>query len=145
MFEQPPSSALYGGQTLLRTGPHRQPIYRKPTKGGTLMETLREKFVENLTYPEAFKRITDSMVDLFTKKNSDYGSSFASTWQKLGPISGITRIADKFNRLCNLITNPNGQQIKTESVEDTLLDLANYAVLALIEFKKSSGEFCVME
>ena len=49
------------------------------------METLREKFVENLTYPEAFKRITDSMVDLFTKKNSDYGSSFASTWQKLGP------------------------------------------------------------
>ena len=109
------------------------------------METLREKFVENLTYPEAFKRITDSMVDLFTKQNSDYGSSSASTWQKLGPISGITRIADKFNRLCNLVTNPNGQQIKTESVEDTLLDLANYAVLALIEFKKSTGEFCVME
>ena len=109
------------------------------------METLREEFVENLTYPEAFKRITDSMVDLFIKKNSDYGSSFASTWQKLGPISGITRIADKFNRLCNLVTNPNGQQIKTESVEDTLLDLANYAVLALIEFKKSSGEFYVVE
>lgn len=46
-------------------------------------------------------------------------------------ISAVTRIADKVNRLQNL--SVRGRQVSDESVRDTLLDLANYAVMSVIE------------
>lgn len=73
--------------------------------------------------------------DTYTKKNADYGDSFGKTYRELGIISAITRINDKFNRLVSLARKPNNQQVLDESIADTLLDMANYAIMTAIELQ----------
>ena len=46
------------------------------------------------------------------------------------------RLEDKLNRLKSLTVNNKAQQVNDESIEDTLLDLANYAIMAVMELKK---------
>lgn len=82
-----------------------------------------------------FEGITQQMVSLYEKKNHDYGDSFGETFRKLGPISAITRITDKYNRLVSLATKGE-QQVNDEKLEDTLIDLANYAVMTIMEIRK---------
>ena len=91
---------------------------------------------ETISYTQAFNKITEQMQSLYYDKNRDYGNSFAVTWEKLGPISGLTRMSDKFNRLCSLMTSEHGPWVKSESIEDTLMDLACYSVMAIIEMQK---------
>lgn len=79
-----------------------------------------------------FANIIDDMYNLYEKKNQNYGDSFGETWRKLGPISGITRLYDKLNRATNLVT---GGHNDFESLEDTFTDLANYAVMCLVELQ----------
>lgn len=84
---------------------------------------------------QQFREIADSLGNLYEKKNKAYGDSFGSTFEKLGIISAVTRISDKFNRLCNLAVNPDIDNLG-ESIEDTLKDLASYAIMTIIELKK---------
>lgn len=84
--------------------------------------------------PKRFKQITKEMIELYEKKNHDYGDSFGDTYQKLGLISAVTRITDKVNRLQSLSTKE--QKINNESIRDTLIDLANYAVMMIIELEE---------
>lgn len=88
---------------------------------------------------EEFKNIINELFETFEAKNNDYGSSFSKTYEDFGLISAITRISDKHNRIVNLVKN-NNIQVKTETIEDTLKDLANYAILTLIEIKKDKLE-----
>lgn len=83
---------------------------------------------------EQFKEITDSLCRLYEKKDKCYGGSFSTTYQKLGIISAVTRISDKYNRLCNLATNPDIDNLG-ESIEDTLRDMASYCIMTLVEIK----------
>lgn len=92
-------------------------------------------------YTVAFNTVANELMALYARKNHDYGNSFADTWRKLGPISGITRISDKFNRLCNLMAAKGKQQVKDESIEDTLSDLACYSIMAMIELRRERGEY----
>lgn len=69
---------------------------------------------------------------MYTRKNHDYGDSFGETFKKLGLISAVTRISDKVNRLVSLSTKDAKVD---ESLEDTLLDLASYSVMTLIELR----------
>lgn len=92
-------------------------------------------------YTTAFNTIANELTALYQRKNADYGNSFADTWRKLGPVSGITRISDKFNRLCNLMATKDKQQVKDESIEDTLSDLACYSIMAMIELRRERGEY----
>lgn len=78
-----------------------------------------------------FELITQSMLETYKRKNADYGDSFGESVQELGIISAITRISDKCNRLKSLAKN--SAKVTDESMQDTLLDLANYAVMTLIE------------
>ena len=77
----------------------------------------------------------DHLKSVLLAKNHDYGNSFGETFQELGPISGLTRFIDKTNRLKQLITN-NKQDVLDESIADTWLDAAGYAILNLIETEK---------
>lgn len=90
---------------------------------------------------ESFKRITDAINDLYIKKNHDYGNSFTETYRKLGIISAVTRMLDKMNRIVSLVTKTE-QKVNDESLRDTLIDLANYAVMTIIELdgEKPSAE-----
>ena len=70
---------------------------------------------------------------IYRDKNHDYGDSFGETYKKLGIISAVTRITDKVNRLQILCTKES--KVKDESIRDTLLDLANYAIMTIIEIE----------
>ena len=84
---------------------------------------------------EKFKRIATELGDLYEKKNKAYGNSFSDTYKKLGIISAVTRISDKNNRLCNLATNPDIDNLG-ESLADTLRDMASYCIMTLIEMEE---------
>lgn len=80
--------------------------------------------------------IVTALNQLYAKKNHDYGNSFGETYQKLGIISALTRISDKYNRLISLATKPEEERkVKDESIQDTLLDLSNYCIMTVIEME----------
>ena len=73
------------------------------------------------------KTVQNEALALFKKKNKDYGDAFAN----YGPVGVIVRLGDKINRLSNINTT-NITLVKTESVRDTLIDLHNYAAMAIM-------------
>lgn len=84
------------------------------------------------------RNICKELNDTYEKKNHDYGDSFGETYKKLGIISAITRISDKYNRLVTLCTLPEEERkVKDESISDTLLDMANYCIMTEIELRKN--------
>ena len=76
--------------------------------------------------------ICQKLNQIYKAKNHDYGDSFGDTYKKLGIISAVTRLSDKMNRLMSLAVSHDAQ-VKDEKIEDTLLDMANYAIMTLIE------------
>ena len=73
---------------------------------------------------------------LYAKKNNDYGDSFHATFAEEGMAMARIRLSDKLNRFKSLSRNQNGQQVKEESIKDTLLDLANYAIMTVLEMEE---------
>lgn len=80
-----------------------------------------------------FKEIVDEMYEIYVAKNTDYGSSVSDTFRDFGLVSFLVRISDKLNRLKTL--SKQESLVKDEKIEDTLIDLANYSILALIELR----------
>jgi DNA-directed RNA polymerase delta subunit len=81
---------------------------------------------------QQFSNIIGELFDIYKKKNKDYGNSFTDLYQKFGLTSSVIRLSDKLNRLENLCKTET-IEVKDESINDTLMDLANYAILTLIE------------
>lgn len=80
--------------------------------------------------------IVKALNQLYDSKGHDYGDSFGETYHKLGIISALTRISDKYNRLISLATKPEEERkVKDESIQDTLLDLSNYCIMTVIEME----------
>jgi len=84
---------------------------------------------------EQMKLIQHEALELFTKKNIDYGDAFA----KYGVIGVLMRIEDKIQRSIS-ITNNGVNLIKDEGIRDTLLDLHNYSAMALMLLDNSIPE-----
>lgn len=84
--------------------------------------------------PEKFEKITKEMVDLYKRKNADYGGSITDTYNRYGDVSFRTRIRDKLNRWDSL--SEKKSQVTDEKIRDTLMDLANYSILAIIEMER---------
>lgn len=80
---------------------------------------------------EIFKELTEQAASTYKWKNHDYGDSFAKT-RALIPNAILVRLHDKLNRLTTLMLSDQ-QMVKTESIEDTLLDMANYCLMELTE------------
>lgn len=85
---------------------------------------------------ERFRKIAGELGDLYEKKDKCYNNSFGDTFNKLGIISAVTRISDKYNRLCNLATNPNIDDLD-ESLQDTLCDMACYCIMTIMELENA--------
>lgn len=83
--------------------------------------------------------ICQKLNQVYKAKNHDYGDSFGDTYKKLGIISAVTRLSDKMNRLMSLAVSHEAQ-VKDEKIEDTLLDMANYAIMTLIELRYEVDE-----
>ncbi|WP_289133060.1 nucleotide modification associated domain-containing protein [uncultured Bacteroides sp.] len=80
---------------------------------------------------QAHKEICEYLTALYEKKNHDYGDSFHQSFVE-GMAMPRIRLGDKFSRFKALTLNGD-QQVKDESVRDTLLDLANYAIMTVME------------
>jgi len=76
---------------------------------------------------EQLKTVQEEALNLFKRKNADYGDAFAQD----GTIGVLIRLGDKINRLKN-ISKTNITLVETESLRDTLIDLHNYSAMAIM-------------
>jgi beta-glucosidase/6-phospho-beta-glucosidase/beta-galactosidase len=76
---------------------------------------------------EQMKKIQEEALELFTRKNTDYGDAFA----EFGVIGVLMRIEDKLKRSLS-ITKNGVNLVSDEKIRDTLIDLHNYAAMALM-------------
>ena len=94
-------------------------------------------------YEQKYMDVIDKLKNTFLKKNHDYGSSVKKNYDKFesyGKNEGLKyvfgRIAEKHDRLENLIYGDHTNQVTDEPIEDTLLDMANYAILAAVSVQE---------
>ena len=80
------------------------------------------------------KEICTEINELYAKKNHDYGDSFHQTFVEEGMAMARIRLGDKFNRFKTL-SRGNEQKVNDESIRDTLIDLANYAIMTVLEME----------
>ena len=85
---------------------------------------------------ERHKELLDNLHTLYVTKNHDYGDSVHDTYMKYGITSFLVRLEDKLNRARTI--SKKEQLVKDEKLIDTLLDMANYAVLAVMELEEES-------
>ena len=77
------------------------------------------------------EKICKELNKTYEKKNADYGNSFENSLDKHGLIAGIIRMDDKMSRLISL-NSKKEQLVLDESLRDTLMDLANYAIMSVM-------------
>jgi len=87
------------------------------------------------------ENVQTEALELFRRKNFDYGDAFAN----YGPVGVIVRMGDKIQRLVS-VSNKSVSLVNSESLRDTLLDLHNYAAMAIMLIdeennKKDNYEF----
>ena len=94
-------------------------------------------------YEQKYMDVINKLKETFLKKNHDYGSSVKKNYDKFeayGKNEGLKyvfgRIAEKHDRLENLIYGNHTNQVTDEPIEDTLLDMANYAILAAVSIQE---------
>jgi hypothetical protein len=87
----------------------------------------------------SFETITKEMVKTYVDKNHDYGNSFDKSMDEFGITAAVVRMSDKMERLKTL--SKTDAKVADEKIEDTLLDLANYAVMTVMYLRgKKDGE-----
>lgn len=84
-----------------------------------------------ITNVQIHGKVCKELTETYKKKNADYGNSFENSLDKHGLIAGIVRMDDKMSRLISL-NSKNKQLVLDESLRDTLMDLANYAIMSVM-------------
>lgn len=87
---------------------------------------------------QSFMDITTDMTKTYAAKNHDYGNSFEQSCNKFGIIASVVRLGDKMNRIESLAIKK--AEVKDESIKDTLLDMANYAIMTVMWLNTQSKE-----
>lgn len=85
-----------------------------------------------MTKVDIHGKLCDEANALYARKNADYGDSFAQL-RKRYPNFVCMRLFDKLNRLDTIINPDHKLQVSEETIEDTLMDIANYALMELTE------------
>lgn len=88
---------------------------------------------------ERFKQLTGEMCALYARKNKDYGDSFTEMYKEWGAMYPMSRMQEKLSRATQILRSGEAQ-VKEEKVTDTLLDLANYALMTIMEIKEGNGD-----
>ena len=87
---------------------------------------------------DRFKEITDKMFETFKAKNHDYGSSFSNLFKECGMTYAYGHMAEKLERVKSLMKDE--AKVNGEGMKDSLLDIANYAILTVMEIDKNEKE-----
>ena len=86
---------------------------------------------EQMNYKiQEFKNITQEMLETYSRKNVDYDDAFTKSLEEDGLLVAKIRLVDKYKRFSALIKQEN--LVKDESIEDTLLDMASYAIMTVM-------------
>ena len=86
-----------------------------------------------------FKDYTNQLAEILQEKNHAYGDSFTKSVDEDGLLVLKIRLGDKFNRISSLIKRGELKE-NDESLEDTLLDMAGYAILGLKYLEEYKNE-----
>lgn len=90
---------------------------------------------------EQHQAICEELHSLYSRKNHDYGDSFHETFLEEGMAMPRIRLSDKLNRFKHL-TKPifscdeAVKRVADEGIRDTLMDLANYAIMTIMELDR---------
>ena len=84
-----------------------------------------------------FMSITQNMAKTYAAKNHDYGDSFEQSLDEEGMAASRIRMGDKWNRYKTL-SKTKDIRVKDESIKDTLLDMANYAIMTVMWMNKQN-------
>ena len=79
------------------------------------------------------KALCEELNAIYEAKNHDYGDSFHQTYMEEGLAMCRIRLSDKLNRFKSITRS--GAYVSAESAKDTLLDLANYALMTVLEME----------
>ena len=96
---------------------------------------MKDRLEDNV---KRFKEVTEELTELYSEKNIRYNDSFSRQFEKSGLDMTVMRLDDKFSRLEALVKNP-GDDGGDESIEDTLKDLANYAIMTLVAIRRAKS------
>lgn len=89
------------------------------------------EMMDNVQYHE---KLCKELNDLYAKKNRDYGNSFHDTYLEEGLAMSRIRLSDKLARFKKLSKKRDYDgAVEDESIRDTLIDLANYALMTVME------------
>ena len=88
-----------------------------------------------MTREQQMQKVQTEALTLFQKKNKDYGDAFAN----FGTIGVLVRMSDKISRAVS-ITNSSVTLVDDESLRDTLIDLHNYAAMAIMLMDEKSSQ-----
>lgn len=83
---------------------------------------------------DRFKEITDEMSDTYKAKNQDSGNSFSNLFKECGMTYAYGHMKEKLERVKSLMKDE--AKVKGEGMKDSLLDLANYAILTIMELER---------
>lgn len=92
-------------------------------------------FNQSTDVSAVFRAITNKMCNTFEAKNTDYGNSFHKLFEECGMTYAYGHLAEKLERINSL--RKNKAKVKGESMKDSLYDLANYAILTIMELEKT--------
>lgn len=91
-----------------------------------------------MTKVEKHAQICMGLNELYARKNADYGDSFGKSFREYGLTMACIRLEDKLNRIKALTKQE--AQVSDESIVDTLMDLANYSIMTLVELGHRPSE-----
>ena len=83
-------------------------------------------------------KICDYLKELYATKNADYGDSMHPLFEEYGLTAFLILFSTKIQRIKNLKDKENDRNY--ESLEDSLLDLANYALIAVTELRAKNNK-----
>lgn len=87
---------------------------------------------------EQFKKMTAKMAELYEEKNKNYGNSFDKSLDEDGLLVSKIRLGDKYNRFSSLFKQKS-KGTSDESIKDTLIDLANYAIMTVMWLENNTN------
>lgn len=80
------------------------------------------------------------LMEIYERKNHDYGDSFLETFREEGFAMSRIRLTDKLSRFKALTKDGARAQVLDESIRDTLMDLANYAIMTVVEMEREEEQ-----
>ena len=108
---------------------------------GSMIVELMKSLTEQIPPANVIQHanICYELNSLYERKNRDYGDSFHKTYLEEGMAMARIRLTDKLERFKKL-TREGGQEVNDESVRDTLIDMANYAIMTAMEMDREAEE-----